>query len=77
MPGIGESAANGGGAAWQTRVATGDHRIVAFFELDTPSTQGGWSDLYVDNVSVTPEPATLGLLALGVLPVLRRRRFVP
>ena len=24
-----------------------------FFELDTPSTQGGGSDLYVDNVSVT------------------------
>lgn len=74
MPGIGESAANGGGAAWQTKVATGNHMIVGFFILDAPTTTGGGSDLYVDNVVVTPEPVTLVLLALGAMQVVRRHR---
>jgi hypothetical protein len=53
MPGIGESAENGGGAAWQTKVATGNHMIVGFFVLDCPSTTGDGTDLYIDNVEVT------------------------
>ncbi len=55
MPGIGESAENGGGAAWQTKVAAGDHMIVGFFVLDCPSTTGDGTELYIDNVAVTLE----------------------
>ena len=32
------------------------------------------SGVYIDDVSMTPEPATMGLLALGGLAMLRRRR---
>ena len=32
------------------------------------------SGVYIDDVSMTPEPATMGLLALGGLALLRRRR---
>ena len=35
---------------------------------------GGADQINVDDVTVTPEPATLILLALGLMPVLRRRR---
>jgi hypothetical protein len=35
--------------------------------------QGGTSDVWIDNVSLTPEPASLALLALGAVAVLRRR----
>lgn len=35
--------------------------------------QGGDSDIWFDNVSLTPEPASLALLAMGALAVLRRR----
>ena len=53
MP-IGELAANGGGAAWQTKVAARNNdMIVGFFVLDTPSTTGDTTELWVDNVSVT------------------------
>lgn len=52
MPGIGESVENGGGTAWQTKVAAGDHMIVNFFVLDAPSTTGDGTDLYIDNVEV-------------------------
>jgi hypothetical protein len=53
MPGIGEPAANGGGAAWQTKVAAGNHMIVGIFVLDAPATTGDGTDLYIDNVQVT------------------------
>ena len=53
MPGIGENAANGGGAAWQTKVATGTTMMVGFFVLDAPSTTGDGTELWIDNVSVT------------------------
>ncbi len=53
MPGIGETAENGGGAAWQTKVAAGNTMLVGFFVLDCPSTTGDGTDLYIDNVSVT------------------------
>jgi len=33
----------------------------------------GWSTTYVDNVSVTPEPATMVLLGIGGLVALRRK----
>jgi len=43
-----------------------------------PSYQSGWYDSYatvwIDNVNITPEPATLSLLALGVLALLRNRK---
>jgi hypothetical protein len=32
------------------------------------------SQIYLDNIILTPEPATLSLLALGGLMALRRRR---
>ncbi len=35
--------------------------------------QGGVSDIWVDNATLTPEPASLALLAMGALAVLRRR----
>ncbi|MBN1513067.1 MAG: PEP-CTERM sorting domain-containing protein [Phycisphaerae bacterium] len=34
---------------------------------------GGVSDVWIDNVTLTPEPASLALLAMGALAVLRRR----
>lgn len=53
MPGIGENASNGGGAAWQTKVAQGTQMIVGFFILDAPASPGDGSELWIDNVSVT------------------------
>ena len=35
---------------------------------------GGWGTVYVDNVSVVPEPTTMALLALGGVGLLRRRK---
>lgn len=64
----------GNGAAWQTKTAAGSSMIVAFFMLDSWNGSGSGEELWIDNVSVTPEPAALALLALGMLPILRRRR---
>jgi hypothetical protein len=36
-------------------------------------TMGGWGNLYVENVNVVPEPASLFLLGLGGLTLLRKR----
>jgi hypothetical protein len=42
------------------------------------SADGDWGNFFMDNISVTgpgiPEPASLGLLSLGALSMLRRRR---
>jgi hypothetical protein len=42
--------------------------------MEVKIAQGGWGTLYVDNVSVVPEPATLALMALGSTLLMRRRR---
>lgn len=36
--------------------------------------QWGWGTIYVDDVVLTPEPATIALLGLGGLTLLRRRK---
>jgi len=41
--------------------------------MEVKISQGAWGTLYVDNISVVPEPATLGLMAVGAL-LLRRRK---
>ena len=43
-------------------------------EIDIYSSCSQEADCYIDDVVITPEPATLSLLALGGLAVLRRRR---
>ena len=67
---------SGNGAAWQSKVAGQTSMIVGFFMLDSWNGAGTGEDLYIDNVAVelVPEPAALVLLAVGMLPMLRRRR---
>lgn len=50
--------------------------VTVQFNAATGAFSGSTSQLYVDNLRVTvvPEPASLGLLALGGLTMLRRRR---
>ena len=43
-------------------------------EIDIFSSWSQEADCYIDDVVITPEPATLSLLALGGLAVLRKRR---
>lgn len=42
--------------------------------MEVKVSMGGWGTMYVDNVSVVPEPATLGLIGLGGLLLAGRRR---
>jgi hypothetical protein len=49
---------------------TGYATATLAFEADTNS---GYEALYVDNIVFTPEPASLALLGLGALSLLRRR----
>ena len=68
---------------WVTRnwqfTANSTSTTLAFYSLH--SMEGGqypgysgWCGPTLDNVSVTPEPATLSLLGLGMLALLRKRR---
>lgn len=42
--------------------------------MEVKIAMGGWGTLYVEDVSVVPEPATIGLLAMGSTILLRRRK---
>jgi hypothetical protein len=60
------------GVAYMTR-ATGDEIGMPVWVRLGDETAGGADDIWFDNFSLTPEPSTLGLLAVAVL-ALRRRR---
>ncbi|MEM1445499.1 MAG: PEP-CTERM sorting domain-containing protein [Planctomycetota bacterium] len=47
--------------------------ITLQFTATTGANQGSTAVVFIDNVSVVPEPASLGLLGLGGLALLRRR----
>jgi hypothetical protein len=55
-------------------ISVSEFNQVAVGYVGAPPTYGDWAEIYVDNVVITPEPATLSLLALGGLALLRRRR---
>jgi hypothetical protein len=46
----------------------------SYILYDTGSSTGGQAYGYVDAITATPEPATAALLALGAVPLLRRRQ---
>jgi len=41
------------------------NQVVVGYEGDDPVYGTGWAEIYVDNINIIPEPATLILLALG------------
>ncbi|MCY2931578.1 MAG: PEP-CTERM sorting domain-containing protein, partial [Planctomycetota bacterium] len=51
-----------------------EEESVDWFQFQPMSTSYAWGVGYATLVTVTPEPATLSLLAVGVLAVVRRRR---
>lgn len=65
--------------SWQF-TADSDSTTIEFYTLHSDSSEGdysgysGWCGPALDNVSVVPEPATLSLLGLGSLVLLRKRR---
>jgi MYXO-CTERM domain-containing protein len=65
----------GAETVFSTTIATGlTVQTVAFTTMETATTPYANNILSIDNVSAVPEPAALGLLALGALGFLRRRR---
>ncbi len=56
-------------------ISDGWFRINNYGSADDPnSTNGGRGIVIIDNITVTPEPATIGLLCLGLLGLAKRRR---
>jgi len=49
------------------------NQVVVGYQSDGP-VYGSWAEIYVDNINVVPEPATLCLLSLGALALRRKRR---
>ena len=59
--------------SWQF-TANSNSTTLEFYSLHTSPPYSGWCGPVLDNVSVVPEPATVCLLGLGALSLLRKRR---
>ena len=65
------------GGGWTTiggGITAGDADVTVVIEMHAFGSWGAAGGAMVDNVILTPEPASLALLALAGLPLLRRRR---
>ncbi|MFP4054214.1 MAG: PEP-CTERM sorting domain-containing protein [Phycisphaerae bacterium] len=63
-----------GSGVWAQYERTIDVTAGSTMSFEVRLSNDGDPDVYIDDLSVTPEPTTLALLALGALPVIRRRK---